>query len=153
MWLHRRLIPARLRNKLRLFVVMAIMIISGVVLYLAYHPNKSFFEEEWKNHTGLSLPQNYKLVARYADYPDFHGDYSAAVIFQFSDLEYNEIKQNLLSSAKFSDSTYFACNTTDIVLKKSNLQKSDFYRRIGNENTVVFFRDDENLILLQSFTY
>ncbi|MCF8235967.1 MAG: beta-lactamase family protein [Bacteroidales bacterium] len=67
-----------------------------------YRSATAFFPEESTGVVILSndgAMQNYKLVARYADYPDFHGDYSAAVIFQFSDLEYNEIKQNLLSSA------------------------------------------------------
>ena len=151
--LHHRLIPDKYRKKVKVFVALGILITSGVMVHFAYHPNKSFFEEEWKNHTGLALPEDYNIVARYADYPDFHGDYSAAVIFRFNDSVYESIKKNLLSCKKFNDSSYFACNITELVLEKSNLRKSDFDKRIGNENTVVYFCDNENLILLQSFTY
>ena len=152
LWLHKRLIPSEYRRRIRLGVLLIIALVSGLMIYTAFYPSKSFFLDEWKSHTNFNLPSDSKIISRFADYPDFHGDYCAAVIFKLKQKDYNSIKQQLLSNKEFNDSTNFYSDILDKVLKGSGFKESDFNKRIGKDDAIIYFRDSDNLILLHSLT-
>ena len=124
--LKKKLIPVHFKWKVRIGILCLIFIIAWLLTFRAFHPSKDFFISEWKMHTEIELPKDSKIIARYASYPDFHGDYCAAVVFELNEKDYNFIKTQILNNESYSDSSKWWSDAYSRVLKNASISDSEF---------------------------
>ena len=62
-------------------------------IYIAIYPTPSFYREEFAHRTGIVFPASAKIKFRNASYPDFHGDYESAVLFEVSPQDFETLKR------------------------------------------------------------
>jgi hypothetical protein len=65
-------------------VMLGIFAFAGYHVYTAVYPPDSFYREEFEERTGIGMPVSAKIIYKNATYPDFHGDYASALLFEVS---------------------------------------------------------------------
>lgn len=78
-------------KSLRFLAVVPILIFAYFI-YDAIYPNAEFYEEDFKEVTGMRFPGNSEIISKSASYPDTHGDYTSAAAVKMSPKEYHSIR-------------------------------------------------------------
>lgn len=100
--LKRRFIPLRQHRLIVRWIVFILLVIYSLFqTYIAYYPSDGFYESKFEYYTGLDFPKTAKIIKKDSWYPDFHGDYWAAAIFETSKNDYEMIKNQLLTNSDF----------------------------------------------------
>jgi hypothetical protein len=77
--------------------------------WFAVFPDDKFFLAEFEEASARAAPQGAKVLARYAGYPDFHGDYCS-----FSRMETDRLTYDVLLAQLGADSRFTASNGTSM---------------------------------------
>jgi hypothetical protein len=73
----------RYDKRLKLFLLIPVIFI-GVSVYTAIYPNDEFYQEDFREITGLEFPKDGDIIFKIASYPDQHGDYGSASIIKIT---------------------------------------------------------------------
>jgi len=136
-----------------LTILATISIWSIYSFYTAFYPTDSFYEDEFKNNTGLDFPKSGDFLTKDASYPDIHGDYSATALFRTNKNEFNLILNSIQMDAKFQlDTIQFKFNSAnfDKTIKETNFTKR--FTLNSEDRDLIFtisFNDIDNLINIQ----
>ena len=72
-----------------------ILVFLSYQVFVALYPNEEFYREEWRMNTGFDLPRAVEFMSKSAGYPDIHGDYSSAAVFEMAPSDVIEVESQL----------------------------------------------------------
>ena len=80
-----------------LWIVHAVLLIIILLpIYWAVYPRDRFYIDEFNTRAGYQLPDEVKVIKKYASYPDFHGDYYSQAIIVLEKPDYEELVSRLV---------------------------------------------------------
>lgn len=77
-------------------IALAPMFIFGYMMYFAIYPDEEFYREDFKEVTGVALPQNAEIIYKSASYPDHFGDYASVSIINVGQTFYTQLPAHLM---------------------------------------------------------
>ncbi len=92
----------RLINRSYIGLIFLLAIFST---WTAFFPMNGFYRDEFEYNTGLKFPDSGKIIDKDSEYPDFHGDYWAAAIFEVNEVDFNKLKADLKINENFQVDT------------------------------------------------
>lgn len=104
-------------------------------IYFAFYPANSFYEREFKEHTGIELPSSADIIDKGASYPDQFGDYESVAIIRFSPSDYEQLQKKIASNKDFEQD------------EKKEIGVTSTYRSIGTKisdgNIAILYANDK----------
>jgi hypothetical protein len=146
---------SRLINRLYIGLIFLLAIFST---WTAFFPMNGFYKDEFENNTELEFPDSGKIIAKDSEYPDFHGDYWAAAIFEVNDKDFKDLKTELMNIENFQvDTSNQKIGITrefdNLIL---NIEYKDieivFFNKTKEWFKVAFLKDGKTIIFERSST-
>jgi hypothetical protein len=132
-------------------IVYSIPIITIWITFRAFFPNDRFFKEEFTDITKIDFPKKGKIVSKFADYPDFHGDYSSCARIELKTEDFTVIKKLIKSDTTFK----IGMPPGSPCYESASLEEIDFntlegYERMDQYHHYLYigFLDDKNIIII-----
>lgn len=129
---------------------------AAYMVYSAFYPGNSFYENEFTTGTGLTLPESTTINFKSSTYPDFHGDYSSTFIAVVGEDFYDELSTVLPESGfTFSDQEM---TRYDKFLGEKNFPSTisalcQYTRHDDQTVYIITLLNDERSILVQSISW
>lgn len=124
------------------------ILLASYFIYVAVYPSEEFYEEDFTEVTGLTLPNKRKFLFKTATFPDHFGDYTSISIIKIDSNFYDLLLRHLNTKHfnKVQDRAIFG----DSTLKKyyDGYVKNSYNTVLsGKEYTVEFLSDYETIIV------
>lgn len=110
-------------------LIFIIVSISSYEVYRAFYPNDDFYKNEFKENTGINLPDNCEILIKSASYPDIHGDYSSAAIVHVNEKDFIKILKEISNNKKFQIDTFSFYFGNEIRNNTNQYDKKEFIFR------------------------
>ena len=65
----------------------------------------SFYKIEFEFNTSLKIPKSGNIIEKDSDFPDFHGDFWAAMVFETDSIDHFNLKQLIKTDETFEIDT------------------------------------------------
>ncbi len=144
---------SRLINQLYISLIFLMAIFST---WTAFFPMNGFYEDIFENNTELEFPKSGKIIAKDSEYPNFHGDYWAAAIFEVNNEDFQNLKTKLMNMENFQIDT----SNQKIGIPRefdnliSNIEYKDieivFFNKTKEWFKVAFLKDGKTIIFERS---
>jgi hypothetical protein len=144
-------IPKKYGKRKLGYLISSILLLGMVYsIYDAIYPSDKFYEEEFKDITGIEL-RNAEVLKSSASYPDFHGDYCSAALIQLEETEYAKLLADIQNDKRFTDSELTGSIELYEVTERKELNFSYKASRTGDPDEYYFigFLADGKTILIQ----
>lgn len=143
-----KLIKKKVRNKWWRLIALTPILFVGYYIYIALNPLDSFYKEEFETVTGMSFPDNGKILYKTATYPDFGGDYTSKAIIKLDEVSINNIK-NQLTRNQFEEIIFSPAEKYNAINKFKGKKMIAKYSKddyvLTQHSTVTFFEDGETI--------
>lgn len=146
---------SKLINRLYIILIILLAIFST---WTAFFPLNGFYRNEFEYNTELKFPDSGKIIAKDSEYPDLHGDYGAAAIFEVNELDFIKLKGDLQRNENFQvDTTNQRIGITrvyDELTKGINHDNIEivFFNKNKEWFKVAFMNDGKTIIFERSST-
>ena len=138
-------------NKWFRLIALVPFLVIGYLIYSGFYPSDEFYQEDFKEVTGLNFPERGEIIEKTADYPDHFGDYTSVSLVKVGEVFYKMLPDHLLekgfkendekiSSAELSE-VLNAIGDREIVRELSILKDGGIYYYVG------FLSDKESIIV------
>jgi hypothetical protein len=77
---------------LTVFFVVPVLIWFAYTLFRAVYPDEDFYRDLFAQETGLAVPPSARFLYSDATFPDTHGDFTAAMLFEVSPQAFDWLK-------------------------------------------------------------
>ncbi len=149
-WIYRLIKKKGLNPTCRIIAFIPI-IIAGHFIYNAFYPSEEFYEEDFKEVTGVELPESSYFEFKTASYPDTHGDYTSVSIINVDEEFYIKLPLNLIKNGLSENEANIGHIEKDKAISRLNDRKieTEFSREDEGKFYYVAFLSDKKTILVQ----
>jgi hypothetical protein len=139
----------------KIAVTVTLILVTAFVYYLIsdLYPRDSFYIDNLKENTELTLPKSARLIANSRTNSIYNfGDYNISYMYQFAEADYDKLYLQLLDKGFKQDDIYLETTQNEKVLsitphlKKEKILTKDY----GFKNFEVLFLNDNKTIVFNS---
>ena len=94
------------------------IILFGYWIYISFYPGDDFYETDFKQVTGVELPNSANIKYKTASFPDHFGDYTSVSLIEVEPDFYNTLPKNLLEHGLKENEQKLSDGQLDKILKK-----------------------------------
>lgn len=124
-------------------------------IYFAFFPSEEFYETDFKEVTGIELPESADFEFKTASYPDHFGDYTSVSIINIEAGFYQSLERKLIDQG-FSRNKG-KVHSSELENATSKLQglkiEKEYSKENGGKNYYVAFLSDGETILVQRLSW
>lgn len=142
-------------SRLRLFALTPIILLAFFI-YRAFYPGEDFYEQDFKEVTGIEFPENGEFLYKTATFPDHFGDYTSTTIILVGQSFYQVLPQKLLLSGFKDETDSVYPNEFQKALSYANIEKIEqkfTFTEKGGKYFVVCFLSDKQSLLIQRISW
>jgi hypothetical protein len=149
-WIYRILKKKDINPKWKILALIPILIV-GYFVYDAFYPSSDFYKYDFKEVTGIELPENSEFEYKTASYPDLQGDYTSVSIIKVGTEFYKDLQTELIKNKLFENGKRLGHNEMDNAKRNMNELKieREFSKQVGGVFYYVAFLSDKKTILVQ----
>jgi hypothetical protein len=149
-WLYKIFKKKDVNPKWRIFAFFPIFVI-GYFVYNAFYPVSEFYEADFKEVTGIELPQESEFEYKTSSYPDQHGDYTSVSIIEIETGFYKDLQTKLIENGLYENGNRIGCPELENAEREMNGLKieREFSKELDDRFYYVAFLSDKSSILVQ----
>ena len=149
-WIYRIMKRKGVDSKWRILAIIPVLII-GYFIYDAFYPSEEFYETDFKEVTGMDLPESADFEFKTAGYPDHFGDYTSVSIINVGTDFYKTMEKELQNNGLSENSKRIGCAEMDAAQAELNgLEiEREFSKEDGDKFLYIAMLSDEETILVQ----
>lgn len=136
----------------RILAILPILIV-GYIVYDSIYPSSKFYKTDFKEVTGIELPEDSEFEYKTAGYPDTHGDYSSVSVINIGRNFYAELEVDLAKNGLTECGRTIGCK--ELANAKRNMNGLKIEREFSKDNGdrfyyVAFLSDKESILVQRS---
>ncbi|RTY85559.1 hypothetical protein [Flavobacterium sp. GT3R68] len=149
-WVYKIFKKKDIKPKWRILAFLPIFVI-GYFVYSAFYPSSEFYETDFKEVTGIELPQETEFEYKTSSYPDQHGDYTSVSIIKVETDFYKNLQSKLSENGLFENENRLGCPELDNAEREMSGLKieREFSKELDDSFYYVAFLSDKSSILVQ----
>ena len=138
-------------DKVWWILALAPILIIGYLIFEAIYPSEDFYEQDFKEVTGIELTENAEFNFKSASYPDLQGSYTSVAIINIGTDFHKELPAKLIENGLSENSQRIGGTVMDNAEQELNgLEiEREFSKEQGNKFYYVALLSDEKTILVQ----
>lgn len=153
-WMYKILRKRTGDSKWKIFSLLPIFIL-GYVVYGAFYPSEEFYKEDFREVTGIDLPENSEFKYKNASYPDINGDYTSVSIIKIGSEFYKSLQSDVIKNGLSQNELTISSKEMNNAKRHINGLEIDHQFSKENENTFYYvaFLSDKRTLLIQRLSH
>jgi len=130
--------------------------IVGYLIFENFYPSESFYENDFKEVTGIELPKNAEFEYKTASFPDHFGDYTSVSLIKVENKFYTELPKKLLKKGLSENFEKIVSSEMDKVKSKLNgriIEKEYALEEGGGIYYYVGFLSDKETLIIERLSW
>ena len=130
--------------------------IVGYLIFEAFYPSESFYEDDFKEVTGIDFPKNAEFEYKTASFPDHFGDYTSVSLIKVENEFYAELPNKLLKRGLSENIEKVGSAEMDKVKSKLNgriIEKEYALEESGEIYYYVGFLSDKETLIIERISW
>jgi len=143
------------RPKWRVLSLIPIFIV-GYLIFEGFYPSESFYEDDFKEVTGIEFPKNAEFEYKTASFPDHFGDYISISLIKVEKEFYDELPSKLLKKGLSENVEQVGSAEMDKVKSKLNgriIEKEYALEKGGGILYYVGFLSDKETLIIERLSW
>ncbi len=147
------LLNKRVNKKLAQIVGLILIVAFSYFTITQFYPRDSFYTDNLKENTQLTLPKSAKLIANSGNTSIYNfGDYNISYMYQLKEEDYNKLHSQLLGKGFKNSDVYLETSQNEKMLSLTEHLKNKMIlaKDYGFKNFEILFLSDNKTIVFNS---